>query len=272
ARPRQPGAGREAPAGGRRQARPGGDARPAARGARALRRTRDRAPGRFRGDRRGHPRAGTPDRRRGRRGARRGPRPRAGAAGRVSQLAHKEPLLRRVRRAVVKVGSNVLADADGLRLPRIRALAAEIAGLVAGGRQIVVVSSGAVAAGGPRLAGRRGLLEWRQAAAAVGQPSLMAADERAFRRHDRTGAQVLLTHADLADRRRYLNARHTLRALLALGTIPIVNENDTVAVEELKFGDNDTLSALTAALVEADLLVILSDVAGLHATDPRHDP
>jgi glutamate 5-kinase len=189
----------------------------------------------------------------------------------VSQLVHKEPLLRRVRRAVVKIGSNVLADADGLRLPRIRALAGEIAALVAGGRQIVVVSSGAVAAGGARLGGRPGRLEWRQAAAAVGQPSLMAAYERAFRRHGRAVAQVLLTHADLSDRRRYLNARHTLRALLALGTVPIVNENDTVAVEELQFGDNDNLSALTAALIEADLLVILSDVEGLYETDPRLD-
>src|SRR5262249_57108707 len=104
-----------------------------------------------------------------------------------------------------------------------------------------------------------------------GRPSLMAAYERAFRRHGRAVAQVLLTHADLADRRRYLNARHTLRALLALGTVPIVNENDTVAVEELQFGDNDNLSALTAALVEADLLVILSDVEGLFETDPRLD-
>jgi glutamate 5-kinase len=189
----------------------------------------------------------------------------------VSQLAHKEQLLRRVRRAVVKIGSNVLADAGGLRLPRIRALAGEIATLVAGGRQIVVVSSGAVAAGGPRLGGRPGRLEWRQAAAAVGQPALMAAYERAFRSHGRAAAQVLLTHADLSDRRRYLNARHTLRALLALGAVPIVNENDTVAVEELQFGDNDDLSALTAALIEADLLVILSDVEGLYERDPRLD-
>jgi glutamate 5-kinase len=189
----------------------------------------------------------------------------------VNQLAHKGPLLRRVRRAVVKIGSTVLAGPDGLRPARIRALAREIAALVAEGRQIVVVSSGAVAAGGPRLGGRRGRLEWRQAAAAVGQPSLMATYERAFRRAQRTVAQVLLTHGDLADRRRYLNARHTLRALLALGTVPIVNENDTVAVEELRFGDNDNLSALTASLVEADLLVILSDVAGLHETDPRVD-
>src|SRR4029450_6706352 len=111
-----------------------------------------------------------------------------------------------------------------------------------------------------------------QAAAAVGQPSLMATYERAFRRHARTVAQVLLTHADLSDRRRYLNARHTLRALLALGAVPIVNGDDTVAVEELTCGDNDDLSALTASLVEADLLVILSDVAGLYERDPRTDP
>src|SRR5262249_34829161 len=138
--------------------------------------------------------------------------------------------------------------------------------------QVVVVSSGAVAAGGPRLGGRPGLLEWRQAAAAVGQPSVMAAYERAFASHGRQVAQVLLTHADLADRRRYLNARHTLRALLGLGVVPIVNENDTVAVEELNFGDNDNLSALTASLVEADLLVVLTDVAGLYTADPRLAP
>src|SRR5437879_4490700 len=110
------------------------------------------------------------------------------------------------------------------------------------------------------------------AAAAVGQIGLMAAYERAFAAHDRHVAQVLLTHADLADRRRYLNARHTLRALLDLGIVPIVNENDTVAIEELAFGDNDNLSALTASLVEADLLVILSDVGGLHTRDPRLAP
>jgi glutamate 5-kinase len=190
-----------------------------------------------------------------------------------SQGAHKQALVARARRAVVKIGSNVLAGNGGLREERLRALAAEIAALVAGGRQIVVVTSGAVAAGAARLGragGGRGI-EWRQAAAALGQIGLMAAYERAFAAHERQVAQVLLTHADLADRRRYLNARHTLRALLDLGVVPIVNENDTVAVEELKFGDNDNLSALTAALVEADLLVILSDVAGLHTSDPRVD-
>jgi len=188
------------------------------------------------------------------------------------QRTHKVRLLRRVRRAVVKIGSNVLAGPNGLRRERVRGLAADIATLAAAGRQIVVVSSGAVAAGAPRLGPRRARIEWRQAAAAVGQIWLMAAYERAFAAHDRHVAQVLLTHADLADRRRYLNARHTLRTLLDLGVVPIVNENDTVAVEELKFGDNDNLSALTASLVEADLLVVLSDVDGIHTVDPRLDP
>jgi len=193
----------------------------------------------------------------------------------MDQHAHKARLLRRVRRAVVKIGSNVLAGAAGLRRERIRGLAADIAALTAAGRQIVVVSSGAVAAGAPRLGGlerSRNRIEWRQAAAAVGQIWLMAAYERAFAAHERHVAQVLLTHADLADRRRYLNARHTLRALLDLGIVPVVNENDTVAVEELKFGDNDNLSALTASLVEANVLVVLSDVDGIHTRDPRLDP
>ena len=190
----------------------------------------------------------------------------------MSQLVQKARLLGRARRAVIKVGSNVLAGPSGLRGERVRTIAAEIAGLVGGGRQIVVVSSGAVATGAPRLGPRRSRIEWRQAAAAVGQIGLMAAYERAFETHGRHVAQVLLTHADLADRRRYLNARHTLRTLLDLGIVPIVNENDTVAVEELRFGDNDNLSALTASLIEADLLVILSDVGGVYTTDPALDP
>jgi len=189
----------------------------------------------------------------------------------MSERSEKTRALRGVRRIVVKVGSNVLAGPAGLRLPRVRTLASDVAALVAADREVVLVSSGAVAAGAGRLGPRRRGLEWRQAAAAVGQPALMAAWARAFARHDRATAQVLLTHGDLADRRRYLNARHTLRALLDLGVVPIVNENDTVAVEELNFGDNDNLSALTAALIEADLLVILSDVEGLYETDPRLD-
>jgi glutamate 5-kinase len=189
----------------------------------------------------------------------------------MSAGAEKARVLKGVRRIVVKVGSNVLAGPDGLAPARVRGIARDVAALVASGRQVVLVSSGAVAAGAGRLGPRRPGLEWRQAAAAVGQPALMAAYTRAFARHDRVVAQVLLTHADLAERRRWLNARHTLRALLDLGVVPIVNENDTVAVEELNFGDNDNLSAQTATLVEADLLVILSDVAGLFTTDPRVD-
>ena len=189
----------------------------------------------------------------------------------MSQTTDKRRALRGVRRVVVKIGSNVLAGPDGLRLPRVRSLAADVASLVATGRQVVLVSSGAVAAGAGRLGPRRRGIEWRQAAAAVGQPALMAAYTRAFAKHDRVVAQVLLSHGDLADRRRYLNARHTLRALLDLGVVPVVNENDTVAVEELTFGDNDNLSALTASLVQADLLVILSDVAGLFTADPQVD-
>ncbi len=188
------------------------------------------------------------------------------------QLAHKPALLRHVRRAVVKIGSNVLAGPQGLRRARVRALVTEMAALIAGGRELVVVTSGAVATGAAGLgaqAGGRAGIGWRQAAAAVGQIGLMEAYQRAFRTHERQVAQILLTHADLADRRRYLNARHTLRTLLDLGVVPIVNENDTVAIEELKFGDNDNLSALTATLIEADLLVILSDVDGLYTSDPR---
>lgn len=187
----------------------------------------------------------------------------------ASQGAHKARLLRKTRRAVVKVGSNVLTGPQGLRRERVRRLASEIAALVAGGREVVLVTSGAVAAGTTELGPRKPGIEWRQAAAAVGQISLMASYQRAFASHDRSVAQILLTSADLVDRRRYLNARHTLRTLLGLGIVPIVNENDSVAVEELRFGDNDNLSALTATLLGADLLVILTDVGGLYDRDPR---
>jgi glutamate 5-kinase len=188
----------------------------------------------------------------------------------MTQADVKPALLRAIRRVVVKIGSNVLTDAKGLHPRRLPALVRELA-VLGKTHDVVVVSSGAVAAGRSRLGGSRRGLEWRQAAAAVGQPSLMARYERTFARHGRTVAQVLLTHADLADRRRYLNARHTLRTLLQARVVPIVNENDTVAVEELQFGDNDNLSAMTATLVDADLLVILSDVGGLYTADPRRD-
>ncbi|HWP66212.1 MAG TPA: glutamate 5-kinase [Candidatus Limnocylindria bacterium] len=187
----------------------------------------------------------------------------------MTQLEVKPALLARARRVVVKVGSNVLTETDGRR-GRLPTLVGELAAL-GRRRELVVVTSGAVAAGRSRVKGSERRLEWRQAAAAVGQPTLMARYERAFARHGRVVAQVLLTHADLADRRRYLNARHTLRTLLGAHVVPIVNENDTVAVEELQFGDNDNLSAMTATLVDADLLVILSDVPGLFTADPTRD-
>jgi glutamate 5-kinase len=192
------------------------------------------------------------------------------------QLAHKRTLLPRVRRVVIKVGSSILSDGDGIDRQRITRLVAEIAALRQRTYEIVLVSSGAVAAGTTRLGlnERPKTVPARQAAAAVGQIRLMALYDECFGAHAQPVAQILLTHDDLANRRRYINARHTFEELLRAGVLPIVNENDTVAVEEVQFnfGDNDNLSALVATLVSADLLVILSDVAGLYTADPRADP
>jgi glutamate 5-kinase len=189
----------------------------------------------------------------------------------MTQHAHKPALLARTRRVVVKIGSGVLAHADGLHRARIAALADEIAALHRVGREVVVVTSGAVAAGVAHLglAQRPRTIPHKQAAAAVGQIGVMAAYEAAFAARDVRVAQVLLTRDDFANRHRYLNAKHAMMALLEWRVVPVVNENDTVVVDEIKLGDNDNLSALTAVLVEADLLVILSDVAGLHTADPR---
>jgi glutamate 5-kinase len=166
----------------------------------------------------------------------------------------------------------VLAGREGLRRDRIEALAGEIAAVLRAGREVVVVTSGAVAAGVARLelAQRPRTIPHKQAAAAVGQIGVMAAYDAAFAAHELRVAQVLLTRDDFSNRHRYLNAKHAVGALLEWRVVPVVNENDTVVVDEIKLGDNDNLSALTAALVEADLLVILSDVAGLHTADPRH--
>jgi glutamate 5-kinase len=176
------------------------------------------------------------------------------------------------RRAVLKVGSNLLA-ADGVGLtPRYaRELATFIQASHARGREVVLVSSGAVAAGRAliRQHAANGDLAARQALAALGQAPMIALWQSLC---ERPVAQVLLTHDDLRNRRRYLNARATLRELLALGVLPVVNENDTVAVDELKLGDNDNLAAIVAALVDADLLLIASDVAALYSADPRRDP
>ena len=183
----------------------------------------------------------------------------------------EKSVLRQARLVVVKIGTRVVTNAAGGLDPKVFArLAGEIVKARQAKREIVVVSSGAVAAGRKRLGiGPQKLtLPEKQAVAALGQPDLIAAWERAFRKHGLMVAQVLLTHEDFAERLRYLNSRNTLVTLLERGIIPVINENDTVAVEEFKFGDNDQLSALVAGLLDADLLVLLSDIAGLCDHDP----
>jgi glutamate 5-kinase len=179
------------------------------------------------------------------------------------------------RRIVVKLGSSTLtAGTDHLSPPQIVELVRQMARLHNAGEQVVLVSSGAMAAGRERLAFPHLPKEIpaKQMLAAVGQPRLMALYEKLFELYGLYVAQILLTRADLDDRRRYLNSRNTLRALLAQRVIPVVNENDTVTSEEIRVGDNDNLSALVANLIEADLLVLLTDQAGLYRADPRVDP
>jgi glutamate 5-kinase len=179
------------------------------------------------------------------------------------------------KRWVIKVGSAlVTANGRGLDRDAFSAWVQQIAALRAAGKEVVLVSSGAVAEGMSRLGWvkRPHAVHELQAAAAVGQMGLIQAYESRFQEHGLHTAQVLLTHEDLADRERYLNARSTLRSLLNLGVIPVVNENDTVATDEIRFGDNDTLAALVANLVEADLLVILTDQEGMYEQDPRANP
>jgi glutamate 5-kinase len=179
------------------------------------------------------------------------------------------------KRVVVKVGSSLVTnDGRGLDHTAVARWAGEIAALKRGGRDVVLVSSGAIAEGMLRLGWlkRPRAIHELQAAAAVGQMGLIQAYEAAFAQHGLRTAQVLLTHDDLADRRRYLNARTTLTTLLALGVLPIINENDTVTTDEIRFGDNDTLGALVTNLIEADVLVLLTDQSGLYTADPRRDP
>ena len=179
------------------------------------------------------------------------------------------------KRIVIKIGSSLLTDpASGLAHAEIDRWCNQLVELSAAGRQPLIVSSGAVAEGVARLGwpGRPADLPRLQAAAAVGQMGLVQAYESAFARRGRHTAMVLLTHEDLADRRRYLNARSTLTHLLDLGVIPVINENDSVATEEIRFGDNDTLAALVASLLAADLVIVLTDVDGLYERDPRTDP
>ncbi|MGZ3457365.1 MAG: glutamate 5-kinase [Archangium sp.] len=182
--------------------------------------------------------------------------------------------VRAARRVVVKIGTNALTNATGrFNRAHFEALSEDLL-WAAQGRELVVVSSGAIALGVERLGlpARPRDIPGKQACAAVGQSRLMQAYEEAFGRADRRVAQVLLTHGDMQDRRRYLNVKHALERLLEAGVVPVINENDTVSVDELKFGDNDTLAALVAGVVEADALVVLSDVEGLFTADPRKTP
>lgn len=198
--------------------------------------------------------------------------PRAGA---VNPGTPTPSVVADAQRLVVKVGSSLVTnDGRGLDHDAVAQWAEQIAALRRAGREVVLVSSGAIAEGIKRLGWRtrpRAIHEL-QAAAAVGQMGLAQAYEVAFAKYELHTAQILLTHEDLADRRRYLNARTTLRTLLTLGVIPIINENDTVTTDEIKVGDNDTLGSLVANLIEADVLVLLTDQRGLYSADPRKDP
>ncbi|MEJ2137606.1 MAG: glutamate 5-kinase, partial [Desulfofustis sp.] len=188
----------------------------------------------------------------------------------------RQTLFDKSRRIVVKVGSAVLTDDKGIDLQVIENIAREIAFLRDSGREVLLVSSGAVAAGRARISfnnGGAGLgIKEKQALAAIGQSSLMQIYDRVFSSMSKTIAQVLLTHKDLAVRKRYLNARNTLFTLLKFGVIPIINENDTVSVEELRFGDNDMLGAHICNLIEADMFICLTDVVGLYTGNPASDP
>jgi len=178
------------------------------------------------------------------------------------------------RRVVVKIGSSLLIDAATRRPTRdwLAAVASDLAALRAEGREVIVVSSGSIALGRGRLPDLGARLEDKQAAASVGQSLLMAAWSEALAPHGLVAGQVLLTRDDTERRRRWLNARATVQALLTHGVVPIVNENDTVTTEEIRYGDNDRLAARTAQLARADLLILLSDVDGLYTADPRRDP
>ncbi|WP_153111452.1 glutamate 5-kinase [Propionivibrio limicola] len=179
------------------------------------------------------------------------------------------------QRLVIKIGSALITNnGSGIDLDAIHEWARQIAVLRQAGKEVLLVSSGAIACGMQRLGWERRpkAVHELQACAAVGQMGLVQVYETAFSKHGLHTAQILLTHEDLADRTRYLNARSTLTTLLSLGVVPIINENDTVVTDEIKFGDNDTLGALVANLIDADCLVILTDQTGLYTADPRKDP
>ena len=187
----------------------------------------------------------------------------------------RREILRKVRRIVVKIGSGVLTrEDDGLDAEFMRGLADQVDALRREGREIIIVTSGAIAAGRRALGllDRPRTIPQKQAAAAIGQTRLMRAYEDAFALHGLRTAQILITHTDLADRTRFLNARATLETLLECDAVPVINENDTVVVDEIKFGDNDNLSSLVTNLVDAQLLIILTDIDGLYDADPRTNP
>jgi glutamate 5-kinase len=186
----------------------------------------------------------------------------------------REQVLACVRRVVVKLGSSVVTTEEGLDRETIRSIVDDVCHYKRQGKEFIIVSSGAVAAGVRRMSLREGArtIPQKQAAASVGQSRLMAAYEQAFGRHGMRVGQMLLTRDDLTHRTRYLNARNTLITLLSWDVVPIINENDTVVVDEIKFGDNDNLSALVATLADADLLLTLTDIEGFMDCDPRTHP
>jgi glutamate 5-kinase len=191
----------------------------------------------------------------------------------VDESGIRHRLIGQAKRVVIKVGSSVLSTSEGLNARRVGSLAKQMSVLRAEGREVVLVSSGAIASGFKKvgLSEKPRSIPQRQACAAVGQARLMLTWENAFARRGYKVAQVLLTADDLAHRRRFLNARNTLTTLLGWGIIPIINENDTVVVAEIKFGDNDTVAGMVTLLIEADLFINLTDINGLYDRDPRLD-
>ncbi|MBW2100914.1 MAG: glutamate 5-kinase [Deltaproteobacteria bacterium] len=187
---------------------------------------------------------------------------------------NRKKCFEQAKRVVVKVGSGVLTQKYGLNIEVVESVAGQISELMDAGVEVILVSSGAMAAGIKKigLTQRPYEIPKRQAVAALGQADLIMEYEKAFEGYDRKVAQVLLTSDDLSNRRRYLNARNTLYTLLSWKVIPIINENDTVVVEEIKFGDNDNLSAMIALLMDADILINLTDIDGLYSSDPRMNP
>jgi glutamate 5-kinase len=186
----------------------------------------------------------------------------------------RESNLDNAKRVIVKVGSSVLSEKDRLNMNTLNLISGQICELINGGREVILVTSGAMAEGIRKigLPGRPESIPQRQAVAAVGQAGLIMEYEKAFAKYHKKVAQMLLTSAGLIDRKRYLNARNTLSTLLSWNIVPIINENDTVAVEELKFGDNDNLAAMITILMDADILISLTDIDGLYNMDPRTNP